>query len=188
MLTVYMLCAAVGGTVMVVQFILLVLGFDTDGADIDAGHDAGWFFGVVSIKTLVAGVTFFGLAGIAFDAYGFDQASTLVYALAAGAVALFLMAWLMRSLHRLNAQGNVRVHNAIGQPARVYLTIPGNRAGAGKVTVSLQGRTMEYAAVTGAGDLPTGAAVRVVGIVGGNMLEVAPLAGEAPRNEEEPAV
>jgi hypothetical protein len=58
----------------------------------------------------------------------------------------------------------------------VYVPIPGGKQSAGKVTVKVQERLVEYAAMTSADEkLSTGAKVVVVGVIGGNTLEVEPL-------------
>ncbi len=196
---VYLFCALVGGTVLVVQTILLlVAGMDqggdaTDaGGDADAGvahdatldhHDVGHaqshaaeslFLKWLSIKTVVAFLTFFGLAGLAGGRADWPPVVTLLVALGSGFAALFVVAWLMSSFSRLQSAGNVNLANAVGQTGKVYLRIPGSLGGAGKVTVEVQGRTVECRAITAAAEIPTGAPVRVVA-VNGNLLEVAPL-------------
>lgn len=66
----------------------------------------------------------------------------------------------------------------MGMPVSVYLSIPGNRTGAGKVTIKIENRTMEYSAATRGDALPTGAHVEVVGVLAPNMLE----AGRPPHH------
>ena len=87
MATVFLICAAVGGTILACQLVMTVLGFAGDmadvdvpddidgggdldlGGDVDAGGDVGdavhydtsWLFGVLSFRTLVAAATFFNL-------------------------------------------------------------------------------------------------------------------------------
>ena len=195
---VYLYCAAVGGTVLVVQTILLlVAGTDHGGdatdagsSDVDAGvaHDATLdhhdvaqshaaetiFLKWLSIKTVVAFLPFFGLAGLAGGRAEWPPIVTLLVALVAGLAALFVVGWLMASLGRLQSTGTVNLANAVGQTGKVYLRIPRSLGGAGKVTVEVQGRSVECRAVTAAAEIPTGAPVRVVA-VNGNLLEVAPL-------------
>ena len=59
-------------------------------------------------------------------------------------------------LTRQEAEGTVRINRALGAEATVYLRIPGNRQGAGKIQINLQNRTMEYLAVTLGDAIPTG--------------------------------
>jgi membrane protein implicated in regulation of membrane protease activity len=198
--TFYIACAAVGGTLLVCQFLMGLLGLghhelggdhdfggDHDvGADHDVGHGDGhhehghagghsWFVGVLTFRTLAAAVTFFGLGGwLAVRQPHFDGLQSLPFALLAGGAALFAVAWLMRSLSRLQAEGNVRIERSVGKTGTVYLPVPGRKAGVGKVHLNLQNRTVEYQAVTSQEPLPSGAKVVVVGVVGADTVEVAP--------------
>jgi hypothetical protein len=55
----------------------------------------------------------------------------------------------------------------------VYIPIPAERKGPGKVQLSMQNRIVEFLAVTDEGDrLKTGEAVEVVGLAGSDTLEV----------------
>ena len=182
--TIYLFCAIGGGTLLVCQFLLGLLGMghhDAGGHDLhhDAhtgDHDHGsWFVGVLSFRSLVAGVTAFGLAGMTATVnIGLEPLPAFALALAGGVGVLYLVAYLMRMLHRLKSDGTARIERAVGQPATVYLTIPAAKAGVGKVTLSLQNRTVEYQAMTPHQQLPTGAKVVVTGVLGPDTVEVAP--------------
>jgi membrane protein implicated in regulation of membrane protease activity len=190
--TLYTICAVLGGTLLGCQFLLTLLGFghhhdigghewhDVGGHDLHGGqeHDVAhetqmsWFVSMLTFRTIVAALTFFGLAGRAAGAAEFAPAQTLTLALAAGAGALFLVAWLMRSMSRLQADGSVRMERAVGQTGTVYLPIPPHRSGMGKVLLNLQNRTVECQAVTDQESLPSGTRIRVVAIVNPNTVEV----------------
>lgn len=183
---VYLICAVVGGTLLVVQTVLVLLGVGA-GEDI-AGGEAGSleggdvghvgedlaFFKWLSVKTVVACLTFFGLAGLAAEHGGMSPWASLGLAVAAGTAAIVVVAFVMTSLAKLQSRGNVRLENAVGRSARVYLRVPGARQGVGKVTVAVQGRSVEVAASTGGPEIPTGAQVRVLA-ADGDVLDVAPL-------------
>lgn len=177
MATIYTVCAVVGGIFLLCQLLMTVIGLDHDHADItDIGddleigddyadaHDSTWFFSVLSFKSLVAALAFFGLGGHAALSAGISPFFSVQCALAAAIIALLFVAWLMRILYRLDAQGNVRIEHCIGEIGTVYLGIPANQAGAGKVTVSVQNRSMEYAAITENEAIDTGARIEVIGI------------------------
>jgi hypothetical protein len=191
----YIICAALGGTLLVCQFVLGLLGMgdhhefggDHDlSADHDVGHADGhhdhahesgsyWLVGLLTFRTLAAAITFFGLGGwLATKQEQFAGPQSLLFALLAGGAALFAVAWLMRSLSRLQAEGNVHIERSVGKTGTVYLSVPGQKSGAGKVTLTLQNRTVEYQAVTSQDPLPTGAKVVVVGVVSADTVEVAP--------------
>ena len=105
--TLYTLCAVLGGTLLACQVVLslLGLGHHHDFGGGEAGHDfaghehhagdheaehetqASWFVGVLTFRTVVAALVFFGLAGLAAADADLDPGPTLAVALAAGAAA-----------------------------------------------------------------------------------------------------
>jgi len=141
----------------------------------DAAHGTSWLFKVISFRTEVAAMTFFGVSGMAAQSAGVASPMVLVIALATGGAAMYSVYWIMQGLYRLRADGTVRIHRVVGHPARVYLTIPGNNGGAGKIHGILQNRTMEYLAMTPGETLPTGAKVVVVNVLTENTVEVQPI-------------
>jgi hypothetical protein len=196
--TIYMSCAAIGGTLIVCQFLLTLLGLgghhDVGGGHDLAGHDAcghheagqdhdsepNWFFSQLTFRTLSATFAFFGLAGLSAIRFELEPALGLLIAVAAGAVAFLVVGWLIRLLSRLNIDGTVRIERAVGSAGTVYLSIPGAKAGAGKVHVNQHNRIVEYKAISAQEPLPTGAKIVVVRIVNADTVEVA-LAIESER-------
>jgi hypothetical protein len=167
--------------VLVLQTVLLLFGggdADHDGdlghADgSDHGHDGA--FGLLSVRTGAAFLTFFGLAGWGGARAGWSTPATIGAALLAGTVMLFAVAYLFSLQRKLYSQGNLDPQNAVGRPARVYLRIPAANSGKGKITVSIQGRTVEYTACTVGGELATGSEVRIVRQITPDTFEVEPL-------------
>lgn len=138
-------------------------------------HASTWLFGVISYRTLVAAFTFFGLGGLASDAATLTPTNQLLIALACGVGAMYLVHWLMSLMHQLSEDNTVCINRAVGREGVVYLPIPAKQSGLGKIQLCLQGRIMEYKAVTSAAStLPAGARVVVVAVGDDNTLEVAP--------------
>ena len=191
MTTVFLVCAALGGVVMLCQFALMLAGFGGDhDAAMDhhvaigdhsadgshADHGATWFLHVLSFRSVVAALTFFGLGGLAASSSQMPSWFAFPIAVASGSLAMFIVAWLMGLLYHLQAEGTVRIERAVGATATVYLSIPPHGGGSGKVTVKLQNRTMEYLAISHEETpIETGTPVVVVGIVGPNTVEVGPV-------------
>lgn len=188
---VYLACAAVGGTLLVIQFVTTVVGLGGEDVDFDVGanvpddldfgdpggdaavYGSTWIFAVISFKTLVAAFTFFGLAGMAGQSAGWTNISALFVALVAGLSAMFMVHWLMQGLHKLNHDGSVRIERAVGKRGTVYVPIPPGKEGEGKVQMRLQNRIVELKAVTSQTEkLPTGANVEVVQILTPTTVEV----------------
>ena len=186
MITVYTVCAIVGVVLLVGQLVLTLIGLDSEGAEVaDIGDDlemgdeyvdthslSTWFFGVLTFRSIVAAVTFFGLGGRIADGFGLTGVLTFWFALAIGLVAMVMIGWIMQTLYNLRSEGNIQIQNCMGANGSVYLTVPGNGEGVGKVTVSVQERSVEFAAVTSGEPLATGSRVVVTGIRDPNTLEV----------------
>ncbi|MBN2474543.1 MAG: NfeD family protein [Pirellulales bacterium] len=203
----FLICAVAGGSVMVVQFVLTLIGFggeafdldlpddvdfDTD-LDLDADFDAGvgseggghldssWLFGVISLRTVIAALAFFGLAGLAGQAAGFGGFQTLVVAVITGVAAMYAVYYLIRSLDKLKSEGTAHVRRALGLLGTVYTTIPAEASGTGKIQLDLQNRTMEYLALTSGHALAPGAKVVITDVIASDTVQVEP-APEVERN------
>ena len=156
------------------------LSVDHDGsfghdANADVSHHASpWFYEILSIRSISAALTFFGLVGKGTLSNGHPPIASLVYASLAGAAAMYAVYWLFKQIYRFQNAGNEDVRRSIGLSATVYVPIPAARSGAGKVTFQLQDRTVEYQAVTNESSrLATGERVVIVGIVNVGTVRVA---------------
>jgi hypothetical protein len=158
-----------------------VLSGDTTGSDhswkdvLNMDHvGTHWFYEVLSLRTLSAALTFFGLTGKTMRAYGHPPWASFLWAVLAGVAAMYFVYWLFQQIFKLQHAGNENIRNAIGLPATVYVPIPGSHKGPGKVTFRLQNRIVEYQAVTeDETKLPTGEDVVIVGIVSPDTVRVA---------------
>lgn len=191
--TAFLICAGAGGTLLLLQLLAGALGVGGDHGGVDAhhdfhaghgadGHDHGegnWFLGLLTFRSVCAAVTFFGLGGLTAGYYDLPPSARLGAAFLSGLAALYLVATLMKMLYRLRANGSVRIDNALGRTGTVYLRVPAQKAGPGKVTLNLQNRTVELEAYTAAAELPTGTPVRVVAVLGPGSVEVTHVTSEA---------
>lgn len=185
--TVYVGCAAIGGTILLLQTLMLLFGGADHDGDVHLDHaeighsgsgethvqDTG--FGLLSVRSVAAFMTFFGLTGWYGAGAGWPPVTTMLVATGAGFVMLLAVALLFQAQKKLAASGTVISSGAVGQPARVYLRIPERNTGKGKITLLLQGRSVELNAFTNGAAIPTGSEVRVVRQVTGDTFEVEPL-------------
>ena len=187
MSTVFLYCAAIGGTILVLQFLMLLLGAGGDGdgghthaggdlgdGHVDIGHDQASFLKLLSLQTVSTFATFFGLIGLATEGLAWSPIAVVAAATMAGAAALWFVTRLMHGLARLQSSGTVNLKNAIGHTANVYLRIPPHGQGHGRVMLQVQGRTVECTAVSRGDEIPTGAEVRVIEHKDDDMLVVEP--------------
>lgn len=175
----FIACAALGVLVLVIQILVGFFGLgDTPEVNgFEGGESAiGEGFELLSVRSVAAGVGFFGLGGLAAAASGAPTLLAALIGAVAGGGGLIGTALLTRQVLRLDSDGSLRLEGAVGLAATVYLSIPPARSGPGKVHFALQGRTVEIGAVTPLGEtLDTGESVVVVSIVDPDTVEVIPV-------------
>lgn len=200
MFTIYLVCAVAGSTLLVIMFLMTLtgLGGDMDGVEVDAGldgdidmsdvdthqpmdmlddlnephADSTLFFHVLSVRGVIAAIAFFGLGGLLGQSVDAGPYVSFISGLVGGTVAMFIVAWLMQLLYALRHDGTFRIGMVIGAPASVYLTIPGARGGAGKVTVAVNNGSVELEAMTDEDSIPTGSRVEIIEILNDNTVAV----------------
>jgi hypothetical protein len=201
---IYFYLAVVGCTLLGLQVILTLFGIVGD-ADVDGAHDADLgdgadmdldgvdaaeghagaevaddhsnvFFKILSLKALCAFAGLFGLTGLTLHAEGLQPPSLrLLISFAVGAASFVVVVWMMKGISKLTSSGTINVRGAVGRSGSVYLRVPAAGAGAGKVTILLQGQSIELEAVTDGDEIPTGEKVMVASVVGQSTLKVVPL-------------
>jgi hypothetical protein len=170
---IFLFCAALGGGVLVLQLILSMVGLvDHDFGDTHHG-DAGDALNLLSVRSLSAGLAFFGLTGMGLQALGFHVLLAIPVAAVAGVTAAVLVAYAMRLMLSMEEDGTFDIQRIVGASGTVYLSIPAARAGPGKVHLTVDGRHLELPAVSEY-PLATGAQVMVVEVIGSETVEVVP--------------
>jgi hypothetical protein len=182
--TIYLVCAAAGGTLLVIRVVLMLLGMDqgdaggvadapadfegSGGVEADGGGSGFNFFSLQSISGFF---TMFGLVGMGLLQINVSEGLSLLGALAAGVFTAWATAMIFFNMRRLQSEGTLVMNNAVGQVGTVYLTIP--EKGTGAVNVTVQGglRTLDAMSENGQ-RIPTGNMVKVVAITAGKILVV----------------
>ncbi len=175
--------------ILIIQAILTIVGLgghdtdvDTDmdaDTDIDVGSDvdaheasesvAGFRF--FTIRGLVAFFCIFGWTGYALSGTSLGTALIILISVAAGLLAMLLIGLMFYAMMHMQASGNLVYSNAIGKDAEVYIPIPAQRTGRGKVMVEFQQQLVEAEAITDDEQkIPTGTSVRVVGKTGSTLI------------------
>ncbi|MFZ5973666.1 MAG: hypothetical protein ACOYXA_18960 [Bacteroidota bacterium] len=159
----------------VLQLVLSFFGADTPDdlpdAEIEADHGIGFQF--FTLKNMVGFFTIFGWTGIACIESGLSLVATILVSVASGTAMMGIMAGLFYLLMKANADGTMRIENAIGQVGEVYLTIQSKRGAMGKVQVKVSGSLRTLDALTDdEHDIQTGKMVTVASIVNDNILLV----------------
>ncbi len=185
---IFALIAIPATLVLVVQTILLLFGvggddIDTDGVDL-TGNDIGDTPGdggsdglaLFSLRGIMAMAAVGGWSGLVMYQSGVNLTVTVLLATAFGFLALVGIAYMMKLAMSLQQNGTFDLGNTIGKVGTVYIPIPGEMKGAGKINVALKERFLEIDAVTPATrKLATGESVRIISTNETGMVVVEPI-------------
>ncbi len=181
--------AAAATLVMIVQIILMIIGmggddtsFDYDGGDlddVDLANDEGISSAAgLRVLSLRSALAFLAVGGwMAYTmAFVLPWWAALLIGLAVGAAAAVGVAFLLKSIMKLQSNGNIALKNALGKVGEVYLTVPASRKGMGKVNVVIQDTLIERDAITDCEEpIKTGSQVKITDVIGESTLVVEPL-------------
>lgn len=177
--------------IFVIQTIMTFLGADADSADFDinsdvdvntdvdvatdgdtsAGHSSG--IGLLSFRNLVNFCLGFGWTAILLQDQVKSTSLLLIIALVIGVALVTLVMLLFKWIGGMQQSGNINVYkSAIDCQGTVYLTIPGERSGEGKVQISINDAVREYEAITDGPTLKTGTKIHVIDVVSSDTLLV----------------
>lgn len=175
---VYWIIAIPSSLLLIIQIVLTLSGGDADDfdsdfdGDVDAGEGgAGWQF--FTYKNVLGFFTLFGWTGIGLLQMGIGLFIVIFLSFIAGLIMMSLMATLFYYISKLHESGTMIIERAVGQTGEVYLRIPPNREGHGKVQLEIQGTLREMDAITDdEHELPTGSIALVLEIVNNQILLV----------------
>jgi len=185
-LRVYWGIAIFASVVFLIQMVLTFIGIgDTDGGDfdVDGGFDTTGdgngdtmdTGGAIQLFTVRNFVNFFlgiGWGGVCFSQSIHNTTLLALVALLTGCLFVGVFILMFRQLMRLEHNGSFDIREAVDQVADVYLRIPGQRQGEGKVQFSFHGSVQELPAITDGAPIPSGQKVRVREIIGQHTLLV----------------
>ena len=155
---------------------ILGSGHDLDHDPSADGGDGSTGAQILSLRTLVAGGVGFGWAGVLALQNGSSPGAAIGIALVCGVAFMLMVFGVMRLLFSMRDDGTLNYRNAVGLTGKVYVTVPGNRSGAGQVEIMLQGRLTMAAAQTDAPTLSPQTPIRVTAAQSDNTLIVEPVA------------
>lgn len=172
---VFFYIAIVASVILIIQIVMMLFSFA--GGEVDAGSgadmdidgdidgdadlsDGGLSF--FTVKTVTAFFTIGGWAGFAASTGMESVWLPILISVLAGTAAFFIMGFTMKGLYKMQCSGNLVRNNLVGKTATVYVSIPENRKGKGKITLVAQESFSEFDAVTENERLETGTSVTIV--------------------------
>jgi membrane protein implicated in regulation of membrane protease activity len=168
--------------IFLIQTVMTFLGADTDSdfdMDVDTsmdGSDLSNIEGGSNLYTFRNFVNFFlgfGWTAIILQDSVKSTALRIIIAIIVGVALVAAVMYLFKWLSTMQQSGNINVYKAaVGCQGKCYLTIPAERAGEGKVQITIQGAVREYNAVTDGDAIKTGTPIKVVEALDANTLVV----------------
>ena len=169
--------------IFVIQTVMTFLGADADGTDFNVdvdtsmdGADLSNIEGGSNLYTFRNLVNFFlgfGWAAILLQSSVKSTALLIFLSVLVGVGLVAAVMFLFKWLSSMQQSGNINVYkSAVGCQGKCYLVIPGERAGEGKVQITIQGAVREYNAVTDGDTIKTGTPIKVIEAVDANTLLV----------------
>jgi len=145
---------------------------DTD-ADADSLDHAGAMH-LLSIRNVFYFLLGFGWTGVSlWNTIPNLVVLGLVSALV-GCVFVAIFLFLFRQMMKLQSNGAFDINESVGRVCDVYLRIPANNQGLGKVQISFNGSVQELDARTPGEQIMSGSKVRVLRVIDKKVLEVEP--------------
>ena len=168
--------------ISIIQTVMTFIGADTGGDfDMDAG---GALDGDIEDPTMGSGMNLYTFRNLVNFFLGFgwtaillqDSVSSptllIIISVLVGIALVAIVMYLFKWLSSMQQSGNIDVYkSAVGCTGTVYLTIPGERSGEGKVQITINNAVREYAALTDSDTLKTGTPIKVEEVINpGTML------------------
>jgi len=172
-------------TFMLLQTLMTFLGMGDDlDADVEAdidfgdvsdvnpnGFDISW--SIFTVRNMVAFFTFFGWTGIVLNQHMTSKLVVVTLAIVAGLLATMISLSFFYLMQKMTNDGSVKPTRSIGRKGIVYIPVPANQSGIGKISLILSGGTRELEAMTTSDEaLTTNTPVKVVGMAEGNVVLV----------------
>lgn len=167
----YFGCALFGGSMFIVQSVLMLFGINGD----DGHHgmaDADVSFKFLSLQGLTAFFMMFGLVAFTLSRQHHTPHVASVFG---GAIAGVFTTWVIGRIFvfmkKLQSDGTLNIDKAVGEEGTVYLTIHEGKTG--QVQISFQNRLRHLDAFSeDGGTIPTGDRVKVIRVINGSTLSV----------------
>lgn len=157
--------------IFVIQTVMTFLGLGDHDADFDLDTSDGSFdadpsMNLLTFRNLVNFCMGFGWTAVLMHEKIQSNALLIIVSVIVGILLVTVVMWIFKWLSGMQQTGNIDVHkSAVGCEGKVYLTIPGERKGEGKVLITINNAVREYDAVTDGETIPTGKAIKVTEVI-----------------------
>ena len=174
-------CIAIASSlIFIIETVLTFIGadvemdMDTDFDVPDGGFEGDPSMNLYTFRNLVNFLLGMSWTAILLQEQIASKALLMIIAFVVGALLVFAVMMMFKGLSKMQQSGNIDVYkSAIGCNGKVYLTVPAERKGTGKVQININNSVREYDALTDSeDDLKTGTSIKVTEVLDTNTLLV----------------
>jgi len=179
-LRIYWGIAIFASIVVIIQTTMSFAGMgdiDSGDADVDFSTDSDSMdnagaMHLLSIRNIFYFLLGFGWAGVSLWNTFTNPFVLCAVALLVGCLFVAIFIFLFRQMMKLQSNGAFNINDAVGKVCDVYMRIPAENQGLGKVQISFNGSVQELDARTSGEQIPSGSKVRVLRVIENKVLEV----------------
>lgn len=176
MMQVFWACAIVASGIFLIQLVLTMIGMDSNSVDVefdvadisnasDSTMDMGGGLSLFSIRNLINFFLGFGWAGVSLASYIELNLWLILISVGVGILFVLMFFYIRKQTMKLETNGAFDIAHTLHKTATVYLRIPSERKGRGKVQVSQGGAVQEIDALTDGPELASGTLVRILEVI-----------------------
>ena len=173
-------CIAIASSlIFIIETVLTFIGadvemdMDTDFDMPDGGFEGDPSMNLYTFRNLVNFLLGMSWTAILLQEQIASKALLMVIAFAVGTLLVFAVMMMFKGLSKMQQSGNIDLYkSAVGCNGKVYLTVPAERKGSGKVQISINDSIREYDALTDSeDDLKTGTSIKVVEVLDASIIK-----------------
>jgi len=176
MMQIFWACAIVASGIFLVQLVLTMIGMDSNSVDIgldvsdltsasESTMDMGGGLSLFSIRNLINFFLGFGWAGISLSPHIGINFWLVLISVGIGISFVLMFFYIKKQTMKLETNGAFDITHTLHKTASVYLRIPAERKGHGKVQISQGGSVQEIDALTDGAELASGTLVRILEVI-----------------------
>ncbi|WP_449435860.1 hypothetical protein [Pedobacter steynii] len=162
--------------IFIIQTVLTFIGVDSaDGidADFDGNLDhADAPFQLFSFRNLINFLLGLSWSGISFYSLVSSKPLLIIISVFIGIGFIFLFFLIMKQIQKVAEDNTFKIESVLKRNATVYLRIPANKTGTGKIQISINGSFREIDAITNGESIESSSTVTIVSIETQNIVLV----------------
>jgi membrane protein implicated in regulation of membrane protease activity len=163
-LKVYWILAIPSSIMFMIQMVLLIFGFDSDGDGSIGETDDPSGLNLFSVRNVIIFTTVFSWCGITGTSSGWRTGITIAVSFVLALSVMILVAWMFKKMSTMGESGNFNISKALGVSGTIYIPIKGSEKG--KIQAKIDGRLVELDAVSESKeDIATGTIIEIVEVI-----------------------